>query len=241
MNEENKQNNTEPKTAPVAPVAPVESVVPVAAVAPASVSAPAASPSTGKPAPGAFDARPPRMKNSRDSRPRRGGNRGADRVKPEFDTKMIDIRRVTRVAAGGRRFTFSVAVVSGDRKGRVGVGLGKAIDTTLAIDKATRDAKKHMFKIALTPSMSIPHSVYAKYSSARVEMMPVKGRGLVAGSAVRNVLVLAGVKDVVAKLRSPSKNKLNIARAAVLALQQLSKYGRPGAKVVEKPVAEKIK
>src|ERR1035437_3174851 len=238
MNEENKQNNTEPKTAPVALG---ESAVPVAAVAPASVSATAASPSTGKPAPGAFDARPPRMKNSRDSRPRRGGNRGADRVKPEFDTKMIDIRRVTRVAAGGRRFTFSVAVVSGDRKGRVGVGLGKAIDTTLAIDKATRDAKKHMFKIALTPSMSIPHSVYAKYSSARVEMMPVKGRGLVAGSAVRNVLVLAGVKDVVAKLRSPSKNKLNIARAAVLALQQLSKYGRPGAKVVEKPVAEKIK
>jgi small subunit ribosomal protein S5 len=193
-------------------------------------------------APGAFDARPPRMKNSRDSRSRRGPGRGdKDRVKPEFDTKMIDIRRVTRVAAGGRRFTFSVAVVSGDRKGRVGVGLGKAIDTTLAIDKATRDAKKHMFKIALTPTMSIPHSVYAKYSSARVEMMPVKGRGLVAGSAVRNVLVLAGVKDVVAKLRSPSKNKLNIARAAVAALQQLSKHGRPGAKVVEKPVAEKTK
>jgi len=152
---------------------------------------------------------------------------------------MIDIRRVTRVAAGGRRFTFSVAVVSGDHKGRVGVGLGKAIDTTLAIDKATRDAKKHMFKIALTPSMSIPHSVYAKYSSARVEMMPVKGRGLVAGSAVRNVLVLAGVKDVVAKLRSPSKNKLNIARAAVQALQQLSTQGRPGAKAAEKIVAEK--
>ena len=127
-------------------------------------------------APGAFDARPPRMKNSRDSRPRRGGARGdRERIKPEFDTKMIDIRRVTRVAAGGRRFTFSVAVVSGDKKGRVGVGLGKAIDTTLAIDKATRDAKKHMIKIALTPTMSIPHSVYAKYSSARVEMMPVQG------------------------------------------------------------------
>jgi small subunit ribosomal protein S5 len=173
------------------------------------------------------------MKNSRDSRSRRGPGRGdKDRIKPEFDTKMIDIRRVTRVAAGGRRFTFSVAVVSGDKKGRVGVGLGKAIDTTLAIDKATRDAKKHMIKVALTPSASIPHFVSAKYSSARVEMMPVKGRGLVAGSAVRNVLILAGVKDVVAKLRSPSKNKLNIARCTILALEQLSKHGRPGTKMV---------
>ncbi len=237
MNEENKQNNTDK----VATAAPVVNVPPASIASVGSSSAnipPASSPRADsnpitKVAPGAFDARPPRMKNSRDSRPRRGGSRdGKDRIKPEFDTKMIDIRRVTRVAAGGRRFTFSVAVVSGDRKGRVGVGLGKAIDTTLAIDKATRDAKKHMFKIALTPSMSIPHSVYAKYSSARVEMMPVKGRGLVAGSAVRNVLVLAGVKDVVAKLRSPSKNKLNIARAAVLALQQLSKNSRPGAKAV---------
>jgi small subunit ribosomal protein S5 len=224
MNEETKQNNTPVKAEPQAAAVP-------ATVAPVK-----------KVAPGAFDAHPPRTKNSRDSRPRRGGPRGADRVKPEFDTKMIDIRRVTRVAAGGRRFTFSVAVVSGDRKGRVGVGLGKSIDTTSAIDKATRDAKKHMFKIALTPSMSIPHSVYAKYSSARVEMMPVRGRGLVAGSAVRNVLVLAGVKDVVAKLRSPSKNKLNIARAAVVALQQLSRSGRPGTKIIAvEKVVEKTK
>jgi small subunit ribosomal protein S5 len=242
MNEENKQNNTEVKETVAAPVvvAPVASVV-VTEGKPSASSPHTDSKPTSKISPGAFDARPPRMKNSRDSRPRRGGARGADRVKPEFDTKMIDIRRVTRVAAGGRRFTFSVAVVSGDKKGRVGVGLGKSIDTTSAIDKATRDAKKHMFKIALTPSMSIPHSVYAKYSSARVEMMPVRGRGLVAGSAVRNVLILAGVKDVVAKLRSPSKNKLNIARAAVLALQQLSKHGRPGVKikVVEKPAENK--
>jgi len=228
MNQENKQNNTDIK--PAAPVAASAAPLAAASGAPKTV------------APGAFDARPQRTKNSRDSRSRRPGGRGdKDRVKPEFDTKMIDIRRVTRVAAGGRRFTFSVAVVSGDRKGRVGVGLGKAIDTTLAIDKATRDAKKHMVKIGLTPTMSIPHSVYAKYSSARVEMMPVKGRGLVAGSAVRNVLVLAGVKDVVAKLRSPSKNKLNIARAAVLALEQLSKSGRPGTKVAEKAVVEKAK
>ena len=242
MNEENKQNNTEVEVKGITTASAVN-----ASPVPENQSAGGLSASSPRAegkniAPGAFDARPPRMKNSRDSRPRRGPMRGdKDRIKPEFDTKMIDIRRVTRVAAGGRRFTFSVAVVSGDRKGRVGVGLGKAIDTTLAIDKATRDAKKHMIKVALTPSASIPHFVSAKYSSARVEMMPVKGRGLVAGSAVRNVLILAGVKDVVAKLRSPSKNKLNIARCTILALEQLSKHGRPGAniKIVEKTVDNK--
>jgi small subunit ribosomal protein S5 len=168
--------------------------------------------------------------NSRDTRPPRGGRRPQretkERVKPEFDTKIIAIRRVTRVASGGRRFTFSVAVVSGDRKGKVGVGLGKAGDTSLAIDKATRDAKKHMIKVTLSPAMVIPHMVEAKYSSARVMIMPAKGRGVVAGSEVRNVIELAGIKDVCAKLLSGSKNKLNIARATVTALKKLSKHPR---------------
>jgi len=172
-----------------------------------------------------------------DRRGAMGGNRrppsrrpersGRERIKPEFDTKIINIRRVTRVAAGGRRFSFSVAVVSGDRKGKVGVGLGKAGDTSLAIDKATRDAKKNMIKVALLPTMSIPHAIEAKYSSAVVTMMPAKGRGVVAGSAVRNVIELAGIKDVVAKLRSGSKNKLNIARATITALSMISKTGKP--------------
>ena len=168
--------------------------------------------------------------NSRDTRPPRGGRRPQretkERVKPEFDTKIIAIRRVTRVASGGRRFTFSVAVVSGDRKGKVGVGLGKAGDTSLAIDKATRDAKKHMIKVTLSPAMVIPHMVEAKYSSARVMIMPAKGRGVVAGSAVRNVIEVAGIKDVCAKLLSGSKNKLNIARATVTALKKLSRHPR---------------
>ncbi len=166
----------------------------------------------------------------RDSRPPRGGRRPQretkERVKPEFDTRIIAIRRVTRVASGGRRFTFSVAVVSGDRKGKVGVGLGKAGDTSLAIDKATRNAKKNMIKVTLSPAMVIPHMVEAKYSSARVMIMPARGRGVVAGSAVRNVIELAGIKDVCAKLLSGSKNKLNIARATVTALQKLSKHPR---------------
>lgn len=160
-------------------------------------------------------------------RPRRGGPREQkERVKPEFDTKIISIRRVTRVASGGRRFSFSVALVAGDRKGRVGVGLGKAGDTSLAIDKATRDAKKNMIRVAHTSDMSIPHQVESKYSSARIEIMPAKGRGVVAGSAVRNVIELAGLKDIVAKIRSGSKNKLNIARGAVHALSTITKHSK---------------
>lgn len=168
---------------------------------------------------------------SRDSRPPRQGSRrpqrpGQERVKPEFDTKIIAIRRVTRVASGGRRFTFSVAVVSGDKKGKVGVGLGKAGDTSLAIDKATRNAKKNMVKVTLSPAMTIPHMVEAKYSSARIMIMPARGRGVVAGSSARNVIELAGIKDVCAKLLSGSKNKLNIARVTIKALEKLSKYQR---------------
>ena len=135
---------------------------------------------------------------------------------------MLNIRRVARVVSGGRRFAFSVALVAGDRKGKVGVGLGKAGDTALAIDKATRHAKKNMIRINLTKTMSIPHEVFAKYSSARVAIRPVKDRGLVAGSAVRSVLELAGVKNVAAKIVSPSKNKLNIARATIVALESLN-------------------
>lgn len=104
----------------------------------------------------------------------------------------------------------------------VGVGLGKAGDTALAIDKAMRHAKKHMIKVNTTKSMSIPHEVYAKYSSGRIELRPVKDRGLVAGSAARTVLELAGVTNVAAKIISPSKNQLNIARATIEALKSLN-------------------
>ena len=135
---------------------------------------------------------------------------------------MLNIRRVARVVSGGRRFAFSVALVAGNRKGLVGVGLGKAGDTALAIDKATRNAKKHMVKVNHTKDMSIPHEVSAKYSSARVTVRPVKDRGLVAGSATRTVLELAGLTNVAAKIVSPSKNKLNIARATVKALENLN-------------------
>ena len=161
----------------------------------------------------------PFQKNERPRRPRKGGGKRTERR--EFDQKIISIRRVTRVVAGGRRFNFSVAMVIGDRKGRVGVGLGKAGDTALAIEKAIRAAKKNMITVRRTKNNSIRHEVAAKYCAAQVHIMPTKERGIVAGSSVRNVLELGGIVGVTAKIGSRSKNQLNNARAAVIALHSL--------------------
>lgn len=153
----------------------------------------------------------------------RGDGRGrprdrAPRERSEFEQATIDVRRVARVMAGGRRFSFSVTVVIGDKKGRVGVGLGKGADTALAIDKAVRDAKKHMITVKRTKGNSIAHDVSIKNSSSTVTIVPSPGRGVVAGSAMRIVLEYAGVTDVVAKILTRTKNKLTIARATVAAL-----------------------
>jgi len=164
---------------------------------------------------GGFKDRGDRRKNER--RP----SRRPERVKQEFDNKIISVRRVTRVVAGGRRFSFSIAMVVGDKKGRVGVGIGKASDTPIAVDKATRAAKKAIVTIPLTSKNSIAHQVEAKYSSARVSIMPAPGKGVIAGSALRVVLELAGIKEISSKILSRSKNKLNIARATIKALQML--------------------
>jgi len=129
---------------------------------------------------------------------------------------------VVRVVSGGRRFSFSVTIVAGNKKGRVGVGIGKAGDTALAIEKALRDAKKHMVTLKLTDTMSLPHEVSASYSSSDIMMMPAPGKGLVAGGAVRTVLDIGGIKDVSAKILSRSKNRLNNARATIVALKEFA-------------------
>jgi small subunit ribosomal protein S5 len=152
---------------------------------------------------------------------KRGGS-SFGRAKPEFDQKILNIRRVTRVVAGGRRFSFSVAIVAGDKKGSVGLGLGKAGDTALAINKALRNAKKNMVRLKLTKTMSIPHELSAKFSSSSIRLMPNKGRGLVAGSVVRDIVKLSGIKDITGKIVSNSKNKLNNAKAVMSALSQIS-------------------
>lgn len=119
--------------------------------------------------------------------------------------------------------TFSVALAIGDRKGMVGLGTGKAIDTSMAIQKAQKAAKKNMLKLKLTKTQSLPHDIEAKFSSAKLMMMPNRGRGLISGSATRDMLLLAGVRDVTSKISSGSKNKLNIARATMKAFESIGK------------------
>jgi small subunit ribosomal protein S5 len=159
-----------------------------------------------------------------DGKGRPGGKGGnfRDRPKPEFEQKMIDVRRVTRVMSGGRRFSYSVVTVVGDRKGNVGFGIGKSIDTAMAMDKAYRQAVKKMITLKLTKDGSIPYELKSKFGSAKITMMPNKGRGVVAGSAARTVLALAGVKNVTSKYHSSTKNKLNNGKVAMEALKQIS-------------------
>ncbi|EFK97048.1 30S ribosomal protein S5 [sediment metagenome] len=142
--------------------------------------------------------------------------------KPEFEQKILSLRRVTRVMAGGRRFSFSVAMVIGDKKNRVGLGTGKANDVVSAIDKATRDAKKKMIKVKITDKGSVPFDLNAKYKASEIQIRPVIGKGLAAGGAVRYVLEFAGIKEAGAKILSRSKNNINNAKATIIALTPIS-------------------
>ncbi|MDB5188573.1 MAG: rpsE [Candidatus Nomurabacteria bacterium] len=169
-----------------------------------------------------------------DRRPRRDNKSFADRVK-DVDQKILDIRRVTRVVAGGRRMSFAVSMIIGDKKGVVGLGTGKGNDTALAIAKALKDAKKNAIKIKMTDKHSIPYDVSAKFTSSKVMIFPNNGKGLVAGAAIRDIAVISGLKDVSAKIVSGSKNKLNTARATMKALSAISTKHVFGAVKVEAP------
>lgn len=143
------------------------------------------------------------------------------RPKSEFKEKVLDLRRVTRVVAGGKRFRFRVTVVIGDERGRVGVGIAKGIDVAQAVDKAKILARKNIIAVPLQ-DRSIPHEVEAKFSAARVIIKPAKGgHGLKAGGSVRQVLLLVGVRDATAKCLGGTKNKLTNAMAAIEALKKL--------------------
>jgi small subunit ribosomal protein S5 len=210
MSDELNTTNQEVKTESVVSAEPT--VAPVAPVVPAAPRS-----SSGK------DFNPINQRDSRDFKKNKRVSKRAPRQKAEFDQKIIDIRRVTRVSSGGRRFSFSVAIVVGNRKGKIGVGTGKAGDTSLAIDKATKDAQKNAVLINTTKSMSIPHEISAKFSSARVMIMPAPKRGVIAGSAMRDIIELGGLTDLNGKILSGSKNKLNIAKATIKARSSLNR------------------
>jgi small subunit ribosomal protein S5 len=144
------------------------------------------------------------------------------REKPEYDQKLLDLARVTRVVKGGRRFRFRATLVIGNRKGRVGVGVGKGADVVDAIRKAFDDGKKNIVNVDVSKN-SISHDILVKSGSAKIMLKPApEGRGIVAGGAVRAVVDLAGIKDIVSKSLGTA-NKLNLARATVEALKSLEK------------------
>ena len=139
----------------------------------------------------------------------------------EYEQKLLDIARVVRVVAGGRRFRFRATVVIGDKKGKVGVGVSKGQDVSLAVEKAVEDAKKHLIRVKIVDG-TIPHEVDAKFNTAKVLLKPgIQGRGIVAGGAVRVICNLAGIENLSGKILGKTKNKLNNARATIKALKEL--------------------
>lgn len=153
----------------------------------------------------------------------------------EFDSKLLDLARVTRVVEGGRKFRFRAVVVLGDKKGRVGVGVAKGSDVAQAMEKASKKAKKNMITVPIVKG-TIPHEVDAKYGASKVLLRPQKeGRGLVAGGAVRVICEKAGIKDISAKFISRTRNQLNNAMATIAALQKLkAKKSEPKVKEQQK-------
>lgn len=144
-----------------------------------------------------------------------------ERIKDEFDSKLLDLARVTRVSAGGKRMRFRAVVVVGDKKGKVGVGVAKGLDVAQAVEKSTRLAKKNLLLVPIVDN-TIPHEVYNKFGAAKVLLKPQRsGRGLVAGGTVRVICTLAGIKNITSKTLGTTGNKLNNAFAVMGALRKL--------------------
>ena len=153
-------------------------------------------------------------------RQRRGGRPQREAVKKDFEQKTVEIKRVTRVTGGGKRMRFRALVVIGDKKGRVGVGLRKGPDVSEAVNKAVNAAKKTMVQVKIVND-TIPHEIKFKYRSAVVFLRPaMPGTGVIAGGAIRQVLDLVGVKNVLSKMIG-SSNKVNNVMATYLALTKL--------------------
>src|SRR3989338_5583743 len=162
-------------------------------------------------------------------RKQRGPRSDGPRDVKEFDQVIIEIARVTRVMAGGKRMRFRACVVIGDRKGKVGSAIGKGADVTLAVNKAVTRAKKNMITVP-TINETIPHRVDIKEGAAKIMIKPAPiGTGIIAGGAVRVVLDLAGVSNVVAKILG-SSNKINNVNATIRALKQLKRIEPKPAK-----------
>lgn len=167
-----------------------------------------------------------------DNRRRFGNSRFAK--KDDFESKVLDIARVTRVTKGGRRLRFRAAVVIGDKKGKVGFGVSKGVDVAQAVEKASRFAKRDMIEVLIVKD-TIPYPVEKKFGAAKIMLKPqVKGRGLVAGGTVRVICSLAGIKNISSKKIGRTSNKINNAKATIQALKSLKK-GKLESPPLKKP------
>jgi len=159
------------------------------------------------------------------------------REKPEFEQQIVEVARVTRVMAGGKRLSFRACVVIGDKKGRVGMGLAKAKDVSAAVQKAVRQAEKDLIRVTLVKG-TIPHAVKIKEGASRIMLKPApQGTGIISGGAVRIVLELAGIENVVSKILG-TNNKINNVKTTIKALESLKKRAKKEEKV-ERPETEK--
>ena len=153
----------------------------------------------------------------------------------EFDKQVVSVRRVQKVVKGGRTLRFSALVVVGDRKGRVGIGIGKSKEVSAAIEKATTDARKNVVNIPIVND-TIPHNTIGKFSATSIIMLPApEGTGVIAGGSTRAVIELAGIKNIVTK-RHGSSNKMNCVKATMnglLSLKTKEEIARRRGKAVE--------
>ena len=153
---------------------------------------------------------------------KKNSRRNDNRNETKLTERLIKISRVSKVTKGGKKLSFRAIVVIGDEKGQVGVGVAKADDVVNAFKKAKADGQKNLIDLPITKSLSIPHNVVGHFGACKVIMRPsIEGSGVIAGGAVRIVLEVAGVKNVIAK-QLGSNNLLNNARASICALQNLT-------------------
>ena len=143
-----------------------------------------------------------------------------EREQDEFQQKLLEVRRVTKVVKGGRTLRFSACVIVGDKNGRVGMGTGRAAEVPVAVEKAAKAARKQTINVPIIDG-TLPHEANGKFSTSKVTMIPTKkGNGIIAGGAVRSIVELAGYKDITTKIHG-SSNKINTAHATLNALKTL--------------------
>lgn len=168
------------------------------------------------------------------------GRRRPDGQQDEFDQKIVDLARVTRVMAGGKRMRFRACVVIGNRKGKIGLGLDKGADVPMAVNKAVNQAKKNLIDVPMVND-TIPHEIFQKYGAGKVLLKPAsKGKGVIAGGAVRSILELSGIKNITSKILG-TNNNVTVAKTTIVALQNIKKVDKPAKKKeAKKSIAKKV-